>query len=160
MFFSWFWFSLSGNVCRSPSVPGNSGRSSRKFSRGLNFLPWIARMGRIVGRALRLPGTWERDTKYTNGHESDDRVESIGFGQFVRMRDRNRWDLRHRRQSRDGKRRASREASEFQNSCRGCRCLKGFALLVYFVGKKIIRSRSWMRSSTDKERPRKLSGRP
>ena len=33
-----FWFSLSGNVCRSPSVPGNSGRSSRKFSRGLNFL--------------------------------------------------------------------------------------------------------------------------
>ena len=25
------------------------------------------------------PGTWETDTKYTNGHESDDRVESIGF---------------------------------------------------------------------------------
>jgi len=47
-------------------------------------------------------------------------VESIGFDQFV-VRERSRWDRRHRRQSRDGKRRASREASEFQISCRGCR---------------------------------------
>ncbi len=30
------------------------------------------------------------------------------------IRERSRWDRRHRRQSRDGKRRASREASEFQ----------------------------------------------
>jgi len=51
-------------------------------------------------------------------------VESIGFDQFV-VRERSRWDRRHRRQSRDGKRRASREASEFQISCRGCRRLKG-----------------------------------
>jgi len=40
--------------------------------------------------------------------------ESIGLGQFLRVRERSRWDRRHKRQSRDGKRRASREASEFQ----------------------------------------------
>ena len=40
--------------------------------------------------------------------------ESIGLGQFLRVRERSRWDRRHRRQSRDGKRRASREGSEFQ----------------------------------------------
>src|SRR5437762_7770847 len=39
--------------------------------------------------------------------------ESIGLGQFLRVRERSRWDRRHRRQSRDGKRRASREGSEF-----------------------------------------------
>src|SRR4029077_11752691 len=33
---------------------------------------------------------------------------------FVWIREWSRWDRRHRRQSRDGKRRASREASEFQ----------------------------------------------
>src|SRR6266496_6050591 len=71
-------------------------------------------------------------------------VESIGFDQFV-VRERSRWDRRHRRQSRDGKRRASREASEFQISCRGCRRLKGFAFLAYFGGRKIIHSRFLLR---------------
>ena len=33
-----FWFSLPGNVCHSPSVPGNSGRSSRKFFKRTEFL--------------------------------------------------------------------------------------------------------------------------
>src|SRR5262245_44048098 len=32
-----FWFLVAGNVCGMPSVPGNSGRSSRKISKGLNF---------------------------------------------------------------------------------------------------------------------------
>src|SRR2546430_7612804 len=30
-------FGCQGNVCHSPSVPGNSERSSRKISKGLNF---------------------------------------------------------------------------------------------------------------------------
>ena len=55
-------------------------------------------------------GTWKRDTMVTNLVT----LQSIGFGQFVRIRERSRWDRRHRRQSREAKRRANREASEFQ----------------------------------------------
>jgi hypothetical protein len=34
----WFLVSLSGNLCHLPSVPGNSGRSSRKFFKRTEFL--------------------------------------------------------------------------------------------------------------------------
>ena len=104
-------------------------------------------------------GTWERDTNYTNGHEPRD--SSVNWFGPIRA-DAGPEPMGSATQKAKPRREAASEpgGKRVSNSCRGCRCLKGFALLVYFVGKKIIRSRSWMRLSTDKERPRKLSGSP
>jgi hypothetical protein len=70
-----------------------------------------------------LPSCGEKpDTNYTNCHDCwrseilscSPRRSRAKAGRFVSIRERSRWDRRHRRQSRDGKRQASREASEFQ----------------------------------------------
>src|SRR5436305_34522 len=74
----------------------------------------MPRMGRNCrGMRFACPGASGKETRITRMVTNLMTVESIGFGQFV-VRERSRWDRRHRRQSRDGKRRASREASEFQ----------------------------------------------
>ena len=85
--------------------------SSGTRRRGRQRMP---RMGGIVGHALRLPGDLGKRHELHEWSRTSTTLQSIGFGQFVRICERSRWDRRHRRQSRDGKRRASREASEFQ----------------------------------------------
>src|SRR4029077_16523474 len=137
IFSFWFWFSLSGNVCRSPSVPGNSGRSSRKFLKRLNFFdppsPWGFRLrarlwrdktawqatpaaahGRNCRACASLARGLGKETRITRMVTNLETLQSIGVGQFVRVCERSRWDQRHRRKSREGERRESREASEFQ----------------------------------------------
>ena len=146
----YFWF-LRLDVCHSLSVPGNSGRSSRKFLGTTEFLtrlrheasafvqgsgrtrrrdrPRITRLRfrsyggqaadaadaeKLQGMRFACPGAPGKETRIPRMVTNLLTMDSIGLGQFVRVRERSRWDRRHRRQSRDGKRRASREASEFQ----------------------------------------------
>src|SRR6266516_2517025 len=65
----YFWF-LRLDVCHSPSVPGNSGRSSRKVSERLNF---------FVNRD-------EIETRITRMVTNLLTLELIGVGQFMRAR--------------------------------------------------------------------------
>jgi hypothetical protein len=85
--------------------------SSATRRRGRQRMMWLGRNCRAPAPLARGLGKGTPSTRMATNLTT---LESTGFGQFVRIRERSRWDRRHRRQSRDGKRRASRETSEFQ----------------------------------------------
>src|SRR4029077_16794974 len=76
---------------------------------------WQATPAAAHGRNCRACASLARglgkETRITRMVTNLETLQSIGVGQFVRVCERSRWDRRHRRQSRDGKRRARPEAS-------------------------------------------------
>ena len=98
------------------------------------------------------PGTWERDTNYTNGHEPRDTsvnwfgsiraglwAEPMGIG-----------DTEGKAATESGERAGKQASFKFVSRLP---MSEGFRAFGVFRGQEDIRSRSWMRLSNDKERP-------